>query len=156
MKEITSAALLLVIIALPSFCQKDELSVKVTIKDKTVEAAKGFTLQGSVTNVSKKGKSIIITGCDYSPLWTLDNKSIAFEVIGCFKNTIDCRVIKPDETIAWGYSQVYFWKPDQVETGDFTFKLGFKASFCKGSLFPDLKVLKEKTYWSDPITVQVQ
>jgi hypothetical protein len=157
MRYFVLAILMSTMMGQSAFCQKNELAVKVTIKDGAVEAAKGFTVQGSVTNVSKKEQSIIIMGCDYADLWRLDNQSICFELIGCFKNIIDCKTIKPNETIDWRPSKVYFWKPDQIEKGDFTFKLGFKASFCQGiPVFPDLKILKEKTYWSDPVTVHVQ
>jgi hypothetical protein len=155
MKTIILAGLLLTFIAPPSFCQKNELSVKVTIKDRIIKAAKGFAVQGSVTNISKKDQSIVIVGCDYSDLWTVDNQSIEFPLIGCFKNILECKALKPGETIEWPLQQLLFRKLDHVKTGSLTFKLGFNASYCQGDVsHRNLNILKKQTYWSDPITVR--
>jgi|WetSurMetagenome_2_1015567.scaffolds.fasta_scaffold547898_2 hypothetical protein len=159
MKTLILATLFLAIFTVPSFCQKDEFAVDVQLKNHVFSAATPYvSVYLSVANVSENEQSIIDYTCSSDPRWKVDNSSFGIPKPYCRNDAMKCRVLKSGESLKVPLPiPVYRVKPDQMETGDAVIKFGFTAFFCQGSTGTgDLKILKEKTYWSDPITVQVQ
>jgi hypothetical protein len=158
MKTIIFTAVLVAIFPSLCHCQKDELSVKVTLKGKEVSAANApFAVQASVINTSGKEQSIIIMSCSYADYWKIDSSSLYINPSICTENGPSCKTLKPGEELEW---PIYLWLKDQNIRGNLIFKLGYDGCHCQEPIWIDGKIIvncvKRQTYWSNPVTVTVK
>jgi hypothetical protein len=140
--------LVCLILAFPAFCEKDDLSIQVSPWDTDIRTTKPFDVKVYISNKSENDNSLGIFACRS---WRTDNPSIQVVDKICVIAGIACKVLKPGEKIE---ELVTLRLSDSEKAGRFTFKLGFNACFCDGT--SQLGCIEEKSYWSDPITIQVQ
>jgi hypothetical protein len=93
MKHLFLAIFLSISIGQSAFCQKDELLIKIALKNNLLTAKKSITVQAGVTNVSGKEQSIAYLTCSYDDLWEIDNQSLVKELFACPKNILQCKTL---------------------------------------------------------------
>jgi inhibitor of cysteine peptidase len=133
-------------ISCPIVCAEDPLlKIQATPDQNSVKGGMMFLVQAQVVNASSDTSvDFWSNSCSYEKHWVTDNSAVFIQSWTCNENVLEEVNLEPGGVYG---KNLILYIPKKDETGQVTFRLGFKRMAEDGDVAEPL--------WSDPVTMNV-